>query len=288
MLLRISAAQPQVRRAAMALPLLAGVLAAGCASADLDTSALSAVEPATAGTAPAATVASAPATDQVLSLKPETAKLISEARSMRAKGDKAGALALLDKAEAADKDTALVKERGLLALELGQVQKAEKLLRKADDGKSPDWRLYSALGAALSAEGKQQDAQAEFAKALKLAPDHPSVLNNLALSYALDGKHEEAERLLRQAAGHKDSGAKTQQNLALIVGLKGNVEEARKISESILPPDKAKANASYLERLKTGTVAVSRAEPSPDDIIRAASVASTDGDRPIMQLGAPN
>ena len=45
-----------------------------------------------------------------------------------------------------------------------------------------------------------EEAQAQFAKALVLAPNHPSILNNQAIAYALDGKAGEAEKLLRKAA----------------------------------------------------------------------------------------
>ncbi|MCH9715917.1 MAG: tetratricopeptide repeat protein, partial [Gammaproteobacteria bacterium] len=91
----------------------------------------------------------------------------------------------------------------------GQLAKAEKLLTRARDDHAPDWRVHSALGATLSARGNQQAAQIELSKALKLAPDHPSILNNLALSYALDGNHDQAETLLRRAAHDGKSKTKT-------------------------------------------------------------------------------
>jgi Flp pilus assembly protein TadD len=82
---------------------------------------------------------------------------------------------------------------------------------------------------ALASRGKQAEAQAQFAKALALAPDHPSVLNNLALSYALDGKTAEAEKLLRKATALKvmTDGNRLEQNLALVLGLSGKYAEAR-------------------------------------------------------------
>ena len=126
---------------------------------------------------------------------------------------------MLDRAAAAKPaDRRLQLERGLLALELGDAAKAEKLLRQAHDPKAPDWRLHSALGAALASRGKQQEAQVEFAKALALAPDQPSVLNNLALSYALDGKAAEAEQLLRKAQRSAGKAPQVQENLALVLG----------------------------------------------------------------------
>ena len=123
-------------------------------------------------------------------------------------------------------DRRLQLERGLLALELGDAARAEKLLRQAHDPKAPDWRLHSALGAALASRGKQQEAQVQFAKALALAPDQPSVLNNLALSYALDGKAAEAEQLLRKAQRSAGRTPQMQENLALVLGLRGRYERS--------------------------------------------------------------
>ena len=224
------------------------------------------------------------------SLKPETLAAIQDARELRKAGNKARALGMLEKTDGADKDPALLLERGLLTLELGQADKAAELLKKAHDPKAPDWRQHSGLGAALSALGKQQAAQAELAKALALAPDSPAVLNNLALSYALDGKHTEAERLLRQASDNGGGNPQAKQNLALILGLRGNIDEARRVSEAVLPPEKVKSNVAYLEELKTGNVQVSRAEPRPitEEAIQAAAAAvnGAQGEQPIMQLGS--
>src|SRR5262249_8875989 len=145
----------------------------------------------------------------------DAAAALAYARALRAAKAKREALAVLDKASAAKPaDRRLQLERGLLALDLGEPAKAEKALRQAHDAKAPDWRLHSALGVALAARGRQQDAQLEFAKALALAPDHPVVLNNLALSYALDGKAAEAEKLLRRVQQNGAPPAQVQQNLA--------------------------------------------------------------------------
>lgn len=281
------------RRPPLIAALALSLLASACAQNGLETASLS-LQDATKETAPTTPVTSLPlppaAATPELAVSSETAAIIKEARSVRTSGDKAKALALLDKAPGADTDKAIITERGLLSLELGKIDQAETLLRKADDPKAPNWPVKSALGAALSAKGKQKEAQAELSKALELAPDHPAILNNLALSYALEGKHEEAEGILRRVATVADSGPKTQQNLALILGLNGKVEEARKVSESILPADAAKGNASYLEQLKKGSVKVSRADAPADVPPQATARALMDDDtgEPIMSLGTPN
>jgi|RhiMethySRZTD1v2_1073278.scaffolds.fasta_scaffold06696_12 Flp pilus assembly protein TadD len=216
---------------------------------------------------------------------------LAYARGLRASGAKREALAVLDKAAAGKTaDRRLQLERGLLALELGQTAKAEKLLRQAHDANAPDWRLHSALGAALATGGRQPEAQAQFAKALALAPDHPTVLNNLALSYALDGKAAEAEKLLRTAKPGPAQTPQVKQNLALVVGLRGRYEEARGLGEAALPPAKAGDNVAYLQRLASAKAnagsAALQPERSADPPAKVAPAkANASLPQPTYQLG---
>jgi Flp pilus assembly protein TadD len=206
---------------------------------------------------------------------------LAYARALRSEGAKAEALAALDETAVVKRgDRRLTLERGLLALELGQPEKAETLLRQAHDAKAPDWRLHSALGAALASRGKQQEAQAQFAKALALAPDQPAVLNNLALSYALDGRTEEAEKLLRKAQTARSSAPQVAQNLALVLGLRGKFDEAKSaVANGALSPAKADANVSYLQSLT--------AKKAEADGISAPRKASASLAQPTYQLGGP-
>ncbi|MCB1505054.1 MAG: tetratricopeptide repeat protein [Hyphomicrobiaceae bacterium] len=260
------------RPLALIFPLSASLFLSACAGSGLELAALSQADPASGSAASSITTSSietsalAPAGKSggetksgagETPLSPEIVK----ARGLRSNGDLAGAMGVLAQAaQKAPKDKALMRERGLLALEMGQIGDAKALLTKADDADAPDWRIKSALGSALAASGDQTGAQREFAAALKLSPDHPSILNNLALSYALDGRHEQAEKLLRRAALAKQSTGKSKQNLALLLGLRGELDEARKFSEATLPRDEARANISYLERLKTSGSRVSRVD----------------------------
>jgi Flp pilus assembly protein TadD len=189
----------------------------------------------------------------------EVAAARAYARALRGAGAKPAALAVLERAAAKAKDRALTLERGLLTLELGQADKAERLLRQLDDATAPDWRVHSALGAALASRGKQPEAQAQFAKALALAPEHPSVLNNLALSYALDGKAEEAEKLLLRAHRAREAAPEVPQNLALVLGLRGKFDAA-KAAAGALPADQASANIAYLKALTGAKIAPGKAD----------------------------
>jgi Flp pilus assembly protein TadD len=214
--------------------------------------------------------------------------LLAEARRLRRDGNKKGAYALLE--QAADLhpgERTLMKERGLLAVELGHIAKGKDLLNKAMGAGAPDWRLHSALGAALAASGEQQEAQAQFAKALELAPEHPAVLNNLALSYALDGKHEEAERLLRRASEWGPSAiakGQAKQNLALILGLSGRTDEARRLSEATLPAPQSRANMAYLQKIPETDKVSPTAEATR---VRSAHATDAGPPAPTYRLGGP-
>ena len=175
----------------------------------------------------------------------DSAAVIKAARALRAEGERAQALVLLEKASMAQpKNPAVIRETGLVALELGQIGKAETLLAKALEHNKADWQTRSALGTALASGGKHQEAQTQFAKALELAPDHPAILNNLALSYALDGKPAEAERILRVAATAKSTPPQVRQNLALVLGAGGKLAEAEKLAQGT-----PAGNAAYLKVL---------------------------------------
>lgn len=267
-----------LRTLRLALPLSATLMLCACASSGLELAALATGDPASGdaassnSTAPGAagpgivTGTLAPVQKSADNSDLAASPSIVKARGLRANGDLHGAMSVLETAmRKAPDDHALMRERGLLALELGQIKEAKQLLVKADAAGAPDWRIKSALGSAHAASGDQRAAQREFAAALKLAPDHPSILNNLALSYALDGRHAEAEKLLRTAARAKSAAPKANQNLALLLGLNGNIDEARKVSEASLPKDVATSNISYLERLKTDGVQISRAKRSLTD-----------------------
>ena len=53
-----------------------------------------------------------------------------------------------------------------------------------------------------------------YQRALALAPNQASVLNNLALALAMDGNAEQAETLLKQAVAQGSHEARVSQNLA--------------------------------------------------------------------------
>jgi len=85
--------------------------------------------------------------------------------------------------------------------------------------------------------------------ALKIAPDAPSVLSNLGLSYVLAKDLPKAEEIMRRANSRPDADQRVRLNLALAVGLQGRVAEAESIVKADRPAEEAAANVAELKRL---------------------------------------
>jgi Flp pilus assembly protein TadD len=188
---------------------------------------------------------------------------ISYARNLKASGRKEQALSVLQHASIYHgENRELASEYGRLALDLGQVSLAEKLLAAADDPANPDWRIESARGTALAKQGNYKDAIPLFEHALTLAPEHPSLLNNLALAYAAGGQADTAEALLRRAVIAKESDARVRQNLALVLGLQGKYDESKQVATLDLPPETAAANVDLIRKMVRAAPQPSGAPPT--------------------------
>jgi Flp pilus assembly protein TadD len=247
------------RRANLIMVSLAGsLLLGGCASSPLAiapdggvvTASTSGGRGGSLGTvAPVAAEAGGAATPKARSGR--GADRLALARSLRDKGDRAKALVELERGRAeAPGNRQLAREAGLIALELGQTDKARKHLEAAIDPGRPDGPTLSALGTALAAAGKQTEAQAHFKRALALQPNHRPTLNNLALSYALDGKLADAEKTLRAAGvGEADTPRQMKENLALVMALAGKYDDAERLATKVLPKAQAKSNIVYVRSM---------------------------------------
>jgi Flp pilus assembly protein TadD len=172
------------------------------------------------------------------------------AKNLKAMGEKKRALSVLQQVSVYHGNSReLASEYGRLALEFDQVNLAGRLLAAAEDPADPDWRVISGRGTVLAKQGKYKDAIPYFERALSYAPDHPSLLSNLALAHAMNGDPKRAETLLRQAAAGDRNSLKIRQNLALVLGLQGKYEEAKLLASRDLPAESAAENTDYLRRL---------------------------------------
>lgn len=175
---------------------------------------------------------------------------LAYAQSLKVIGQKSQALGVLQQASIIHgNDRRLASDYGRLALELDQVSVAKKLLEVADDPANPDWRVIMARGTALAKETKYSEAIPFYERALTLAPDHPSIMNNLALAYTMSGDAAKAESLLRRAADANGANTKVRQNLALVLGLQGKYDEAVRVGSAGLSPDSAQANTDLVRKM---------------------------------------
>src|SRR5450432_3388568 len=171
-------------------------------------------------------------------------------KALRAAGQRSQAVAVLEQATIGHPDNkALLAGYGRALADNGNFQQAFDVLSRAHTPEDPDWRILSAQGAALDQLGRYEEARQYYASALKIAPEEPSVLSNLGLSYVLTKDLPKAEETLRRAYGRADADLRVRLNLALVVGLQGRLAEAETIVKADRPPEEAAANVAYLKRL---------------------------------------
>jgi Flp pilus assembly protein TadD len=179
---------------------------------------------------------------------PETA--IRYAQALRGIGQRTQAVAVLEQASIHNpKNLAVLGAYGRALADIGNYPQALEVLNRAHSPDQPDWRILSVQGVVLDQMGRTDEARRYYASALRIAPEEPSVLSNLDLSYALSKELVKAESTLRRAVGRPGANPRVRQNLALVVGLQGRFEEAEKIARADLPPDEAAANVSYLRKM---------------------------------------
>lgn len=171
-------------------------------------------------------------------------------KALRAEGQRDQAVAVLQKASIANPgNKALLAGYGRALADNGDFQQAFDVLSRAHSPDNPDWRILSAQGAVLDQLGRYDEARNYYESALKIAPDEPSVLSNLGLSYVLSKDLPKAEETLRRADSRPDADPRVRINLAFVVGLEGRLAEAESIAKAGLTPDEAAANVTYLRRL---------------------------------------
>lgn len=185
------------------------------------------------------------------------------AQALRAIGQRGQAAAVLEQATIHNPhDQSVLGAYGRALADNGSYVRALEVLDRAHSPDQPDWRILSVQGAVLDQLGRHNDAQRQYASALRLNPDEPSVLSNLGLSYALSKDLPQAETTLRRAAARSGSDPKIRQNLALVVGLQGRFSEAEQIVRADLSSEEAAQNVAILRRMLAEQKGLQRASRS--------------------------
>lgn len=196
------------------------------------------------------------------------------AQALRADGRTGQAVEVLQRAMVQfPRDAGIASAYGKALAENGDFDEALKVVRAANDPRVPDWRLTSAEGAIHDQLGNPGEARRLYQAALKLAPEEPSVLNNLGLSYVFTSELGRAEATLKRAVASPRADSRVRQNLALVVGLQGRFEEADRLAAAELPPEEAKANVAYLRAMLSQPDSwkqLERADRKPVDLKRTA------------------
>ncbi len=213
---------------------------------------------------------------------------LSYAKNLKAMGDKRKALIVLQDASVIhSRDPELLGEFGRLAVEFDQLTVASRALEAADVPEKPDWKVISARGTVLAKQGQHKAAIPFFERALTLAPNQPSLLNNLAVATAMSGDAAKAEEILRTASASTGASEKVNQNLALVQGLQGKYDEAKQTGAKSTSVDVAAANSDYLKRMvrlpaKTAPVSTAiatAAATAPVATVTGKIGSEADGDR---------
>jgi Flp pilus assembly protein TadD len=171
-------------------------------------------------------------------------------QALRATGQRAQAAAVLEQASIAHStNKALLAAYGRALADNGNFKQAFDVLSRAHSPDNPDWRILSVQGTTLDQMGQHGEARRYYTSALQIAPEEPSVLSNLGMSYVLSKELPKAEETLRRAQATGRADARVRQNLALAVGLQGRFAEAETIVKADLPSDEAAANVAYLKQM---------------------------------------
>ena len=104
-------------------------------------------------------------------------------------------------------------------------------------------KAHNNLGVALAGQGRIQEAEEHYRKALSIAPGSVDALNNLGNALSEQGRHEEAMVEFRKALGLNPRYAKAHNNLGLSLARQERVDEAVGHFEEAIRLDPMAVNA---------------------------------------------
>jgi Flp pilus assembly protein TadD len=186
--------------------------------------------------------------------------------TLKAIGSRDRALEVLTAAYRANQNNGeIAAELGRLALDMNRLDIAQQTLKVAEAQGVKDWKTLSAQGTLRAKRGQHAEAQQYFLAALQEQPDSVSVINNLALSYALDGKADKSEELLRKAVASGQGDKRVRQNLAMVLGLQGKFEEARQVASVDMSAQEAKSSMAFMRNMLSTPTQFAAAKPGANE-----------------------
>jgi Flp pilus assembly protein TadD/2-polyprenyl-3-methyl-5-hydroxy-6-metoxy-1,4-benzoquinol methylase len=115
---------------------------------------------------------------------------------------------------------------GMIALQMGQAQAGEELIRKAIAVNRNEASYHFHLAFALQALGRLDEAAASYRRTLQLKPNDPDSYNNLGNVLGAQKKYDEAIASFRRALSIQPDNAGVYNNLGTIYWNMGKLEDA--------------------------------------------------------------
>jgi Flp pilus assembly protein TadD len=117
----------------------------------------------------------------------------------------------------------------------GDLQRAGAALEHAQAVRPADWRTPFLLGYIYQAQGQVQRAEASYQQCLRLNPEYPEALNNLAFLIAQnDRRLDEALALANQAVRASGGSIEATDTMGWIYLRKRNLDAARQIFAALV------------------------------------------------------
>ncbi len=152
----------------------------------------------------------------------------------------------------AQRESIPAARRGLAAalIGMGQPTLAEEQLSPLLQSDSSDYRALNTMGVALDMQGRHAEAQADYRRAIELAPNYLPTRSNFGLSLAITGPPQEAVAQLAPLATVQGSDGRIRQNLAFAYAMAGDFENSLLISRRDMDEKSAQRQLYYYMQLK--------------------------------------
>jgi len=118
-------------------------------------------------------------------------------------------------------DCTIMRGVGLAALQNDARDQAEVTLRRYATSCDADWRVWDGLAIALALDRRWEESVAAHGKAIELAPENPTVLNNAAATLIRQARFDEALVYLRRARVIAPDNVRIENNLDIALAASG-------------------------------------------------------------------